>query len=546
MEASVIDIEPTAARLASTLAELQQAREALQKTEAHLAETQRLAELGSWEWDVASNVVTWSDELCRIYGLLPGEFAGTYEAFLERVHPDDRELAHQTVERAYRDHQPFAFFHRIVRPDGKVRVLHGRGNVQVGDSDQPVRMWGTSQDVTERRQSEAMLQRQVRELTALHAVAVAGADASNEDALIERANQIVGHLLYPDNFGVLLLDSASGVLRVHRSYHNWTLAPRTLLLGQGITGQVAADGRARRVGDVSLSRDYIQVGTDIRSELCVPLKAGDRILGVINAERDRANAFDEEDERLLTTFASQLATSIEKSRLFEQVRAGRERLQALSRRLVEVQEAERRHIARELHDEVGQLLTGLKLVLDMAARQPIEHAADAFGEAQGLVSELLGRVRELSLRLRPAMLDDLGLVPALTWHMERYSAQTQVKVAFEHTGLDGHVDADVETAAYRIIQEALTNVARHAKVDMVTVRLWASPEALGVQIEDHGVGFSPTGVLTSGQSSGLEGIRERVALLGGRLSIDATPGAGTCLTAVLPLKGHIERRQGKR
>jgi signal transduction histidine kinase len=155
------------------------------------------------------------------------------------------------------------------------------------------------------------------------------------------------------------------------------------------------------------------------------------------------------------------------------------------------------------------------------------------------------RVRNLSLDLRPAMLDDLGLVPTLLWHFDRYTAQTNVRVAFEHSGLVKRFAPDIETAVYRIVQEALTNVARHARTSQATVRLWVDDSQLYVQVEDEGVGFDTEAtletMLTSGSSFGLEGIRERVLLLEGQLTVEAMPGQGTRLTAELPLGGREEK-----
>jgi PAS domain S-box-containing protein len=210
-------------------------------------------------------------------------------------------------------------------------------------------------------------------------------------------------------------------------------------------------------------------------------------------------------------------------------------LQRLSHRLVEVQEQERRAIARELHDEIGQILTGLKMTLEFTRRLPAEAASDGFDRVYRQVNDLLAYVRNLSLDLRPAMLDDLGLLPAIFWHIDRYTSQTQVKVNFIHSGVDGRYAPEIETAIYRIVQEALTNVARHSQVKNVTVLLWANPETINVQIEDQGVGFNPESVMASGHSNGLAGMRERAALLGGRLTIESAPGSGLCVTAELPL-----------
>jgi PAS domain S-box-containing protein len=201
-----------------------------------------------------------------------------------------------------------------------------------------------------------------------------------------------------------------------------------------------------------------------------------------------------------------------------------ERLQALSQRLVEVQEQERSHLARELHDEIGQLLTSLKFALTGGKTH----------EAQALLEEALAGVRELSFNLRPALLDHLGLVPALSRLIERYSDSTGVRVTFRHSGLEQRLAAQVETVAYRVVQEALTNVARHARAPEAAVRLWVDAGMLEIQIEDQGIGFELNEVLDGARSSGLPGMRERVQLVGGRLEIEAAPGSGTHLLAVLP------------
>jgi PAS domain S-box-containing protein len=209
---------------------------------------------------------------------------------------------------------------------------------------------------------------------------------------------------------------------------------------------------------------------------------------------------------------------------------------ALSRRLMEVQEAERRAFARELHDEVGQELTGLSLVLKSSLALPPEDARASLQEAQTLVKDLLSRVRDLSLRWRPTMLDDLGLLPALLWLIDRYGAQSRIQVHFEHEGLERRFPPPVETAAYRIVQEALTNVARHAQVDRVALRVWLGLDVLCLQIEDSGKGFDPRLQGQNPASGGISGMQERARLLGGRLALESAPGRGTRLTAELPVR----------
>ena len=219
--------------------------------------------------------------------------------------------------------------------------------------------------------------------------------------------------------------------------------------------------------------------------------------------------------------------------------AGREdaeRLKVLSRRLMEVQEAERRKIALELHDEIGQVLTGLKLTLEMGSRLPAQQVGSTLEQVRGLVNNLMARVRKLSLDLRPAMLDDLGLLPTLLWHIEHYTAQTRVRVNFKHSGLEKRRFApEVETAAYRLVQEALTNVARHAQAAEATVRISTHRQTLLIEIEDNGRGFDVESVMMAGETTGFAGMRERVVLLEGQFTVESQPGAGTRLIAELSI-----------
>ena len=211
-----------------------------------------------------------------------------------------------------------------------------------------------------------------------------------------------------------------------------------------------------------------------------------------------------------------------------------EELRFLSSRLVQIQEEERQNIARELHDQVGQVLTVLKLTLDRAVPLCSPEVKKQLKAGAGNISELISIVRNMSLNLRPAMLDDLGLLPTLFWHFDRFTSQTGIKVDFKHGQLEHPLPPEINITAYRIVQEALTNAARYAGVDRISVRIWSNKKSLSIQVEDNGKGFDPEAI-DPRVSSGLHGMRERVRLLGGRVSVDSSPGGGTVLTAELPV-----------
>ncbi|MBI4311318.1 MAG: PAS domain-containing protein [Chloroflexi bacterium] len=222
-------------------------------------------------------------------------------------------------------------------------------------------------------------------------------------------------------------------------------------------------------------------------------------------------------------------------------KSAEEALRALSHKLAELQESERRHLARELHDEIGQALTGLRFVIE-SSRESQAHSPK-LEEAMEIINNLIQQVHDLSLDLRPTVLDDLGLLPALFWYIERYSAQRGIRVNFTHRGLDRRFPSDIETAVYRIVQEGLTNVSKYAKVDTVDVSIWTTESHLQVQIEDTGVGFDVAQALMPPNSSGLVGMKERVSLLGGSFAIDSARGEGTRLTAEIPLHQVVSEQR---
>jgi len=228
----------------------------------------------------------------------------------------------------------------------------------------------------------------------------------------------------------------------------------------------------------------------------------------------------------------------ERTRFTRELEAKNRQLRELSQHLAEVQETERRFIAKELHDDVGQLLTGLKLTLELAESQNGAERLETIAGAKNSISELSTRIRNLSLDLRPAMLDDFGLFAALEWLFERYTKQTRITVNHNFSFLDERrFPKRIETAAFRIIQESLTNVARYAKVQKAEVDIRANDE-LRIEISDRGKGFDMAQAdEATRQTSGISGMRERVSWLGGDLTIVSSPGAGTTIIAGFKLDG---------
>jgi signal transduction histidine kinase len=284
-----------------------------------------------------------------------------------------------------------------------------------------------------------------------------------------------------------------------------------------------------------IERALTQVGLSPETpSMWLPLIVKSHVIGTLGLW---GKGLEQEDLPAVKVFASQVATAIENAKLFDQIVLSRTRMRHLSNKLVQIQEIERRRIARELHDEIGQSLTGLSLMLN-SLFSPDEGRSKQFEKTQKLVEELIAKTQNLSLDLRPAMLDEMGVLPTLLWFFHRYENQTGIHINFEHRGLNRRFSSPLETTIYRIIQEALTNIARHAGVEHATARVWTDQESVSIQIEDQGIGFDLDEIDDQATANGLIGMKERATLLGGDFEISTAPGSGTTLFASIPI--HYE------
>lgn len=286
-------------------------------------------------------------------------------------------------------------------------------------------------------------------------------------------------------------------------------------------------------------------GDYVKSWLGVPLIAGGEVIGLYSLDKGEAGFFTQEHLLLAETLAAQAAVAIQNAALFKQVRDGREQLRHLTQQIVTVQEEERRWVSRELHDEAGQALTALKFSLAMIlAKLPVH------GDQPGAVNDLhqhvnsavalcestMHQIRQVAHLLRPAAIDDLGLQPALAGFCRDFADHTSLTISF--IGIEPPTLPDaVNITLYRFLQEALTNIARHAEATAVHVNLWFDESSVYLSVEDNGRGFAipvETGQPKPTGGIGLSGMQERLQLVGGTLQIYSPPEGGSSLTARVP------------
>ena len=286
---------------------------------------------------------------------------------------------------------------------------------------------------------------------------------------------------------------------------------------------------------------------DVRSLAISGMYHNNVLAGILVAQmHGTIRDFTQDDLELLRGLTGQASIAVGNATLFEQVVVSRARQQALTRRLVDVQEDERRSLARELHDQIGQMMTGLQFSLSALLPQASSEQKTKLTEIQKLVSNLIAQTREISINLRPSMLDDTGLILTLIWHFNRYTSQTEIKVNFQHYNLiDKRFQTEIEINVFRIIQEALTNVARYAKTDLVDVLLKLEEQIITLEVSDQGQGFNLDSVDTSSHM-GLNSMRDRAYSVGGLMDIQTAPGRGTHIHVVIPQSGKVERRRHER
>jgi PAS domain S-box-containing protein len=465
-----------------------------------LAQAESLARLGSWEWNLRTDTVTWSDELYRLCGVDRDHLHATLEGTFALVHSDDRVSVQEIIDRACRDRVPYVCEHRIVRPDGAVRTFLSRGTVVVDDLGQPVKLVGTAQDITERKEADEALAR------------YAALIESSDDAIITQ------------NLDGTILTWNPGAERLY-GYRSDEAAGRLLALVEPLERAGELERLQARVqrGEhidhhetVRLRKDGVRIGVSVSIS---PIKDGEgRIIGVSSIARDIT----------------------ERARAGEALARSRAQLRDFAGQLRAARETERTQIAREIHDELGQALTALKMDLFSLRHSVPAPLCDPLlvktDEMATLIDQMVDKVRNLATELRPAVLDSLGLSAAVEWAVQQFGRRTRIECALDLPAEPLRLDAERSTDLFRILQEALTNVARHAHASRVDVHLRATSGEVVLEVHDNGRGITDS-EMENVRSFGLLGMRERTLPWGGELGVRVAPQGGTSVIACIPL-GH--------
>jgi PAS domain S-box-containing protein len=430
-ERQLIDL---ASGLVALAIERYRAEEALRVRERQLLEAQRVGRVGNWEWDLATDLITGSDELYRIYGQ-PPRAAVRFDDLLKSVHGEDRAAVRDTFARALRDGQPFVVQHRVFRPDRGVRVVHMRGEAEAEPSGRIVRLFGIEQDVTEQTRAEARLSRNLDRLQKLFEITTAVNRGAEARVIHELAVDALVHGIGADRASITMRDAAGRSVSVgspglseacremverHSPWPSDARAPATVVVTDVADAPAAAPWREAALAE------------GIRALAFVPVFE-DRLLGNFVLYYATPRAPDDEDLQFALTLAGHIGLATQRGRAEQALYASHDRMRRLADHLQQAREEERARIAREVHDELGQTLTALKLDLSWLkgrlTRRP--ELAARVAETSALADGAIRTVRRISTALRPGVLDDLGLVAAVEWLAHDVEARTGIRCRLE-------------------------------------------------------------------------------------------------------------------
>ncbi|MCH8202798.1 MAG: PAS domain S-box protein [Proteobacteria bacterium] len=467
----------------------------LEKSEALLNEAQRIAKIGSWEWNIETNESWWSDEVHRIFGTERQSFEANYEAFLERVHPDDRKLVGDSIQRAIDKYEEHSIDHRIIMMDGMEKIVHEQAEVTFDAVGRPIRMTGTVQDITERKSLETALEVSERRARRL---------LESTPAIPWEADIQTWSFSYVGPKAVALLgfprerwlEKDFWANHLHPDDKTWVIeycreSSEQLDNYEFEYRMIAKDGRTVWLQDI----------VNVAKENGKPIGLRGFMIDITDRKRS---------ERVLRD---------------------------LTARVIAAQEDEQKRIARELHDDLSQELALIAVQLDLLGKDlPKNQNAikRKLADVQDMAMEASSAVHKISHQLHPAMLDQLGLVAAMGAYCNEVSARQGPQIEFNNLTKLDHVPADISLSFYRVLQESIQNALKHSGSDTIRVKLFSKGDEVYLTVQDEGCGFHVDPNADYGL--GLTSMAERMELGGGVFEISSEPGKGTKVTARQTLK----------
>lgn len=609
----------------------------LQHKQYLLQEAQRLGKLGSWELDLLSGELHWSDEMYRIFELDPASFKHTYEGFLDVIHPDDRDKVNQAYTKSLQDHQPYDVVHRLLFADGRIKWLREHCTNEFDVSGKPLHSTGMTQDITEHMEAEAALLQgeanlramldnspymtwskdtrgryiainkifadylrlddvsqavgktdldlQPKELAEKYRADDAGVMAARQRRTVEEAAFDGKITHWVETFKTPIIDKQGNVLGTvgfARDITERKKAEEKLLL-ESEAEHKRAEVLAQQFGQLlqsSFNEIYLFDAESLRfmqvsegakknlgysdselqqltpldlkfsysrkqfTELIAPLISGEQQSLLFETVHRRKDGTSYPVEVRLQLIASEPSVFVAVVQDITERHRAESQLRDFTTHLQTVREEEKASVAREIHDDLGGTLTALKmdvhwLAQTLEANKEMTPLLERTESMHVLLDAAVQTVRRIISDLRPTILDDFGLMAAIKWQCAQFQHRTGIEcrtacIDDEDNDCEDVLDKTQSINMFRIVQEALTNVARHSGASRVEVKLHRSDEEIVLSICDNGRGL-PEGHTVAPTSHGVRGMCERVKQLDGKIKFDSPSGGGFCIEVILPL-----------
>ncbi|MDO8491205.1 MAG: GAF domain-containing protein [Dehalococcoidia bacterium] len=415
----------------------------------------------------------------------------------------------------------------------------------------PIAVAEVMRDITVTKELEQKIAESHRDLLALRTITGVVSQSLDLDTVLGSALDKTLRIMKANSGGILLLDEEKQELcyKAYRGLSRRYAEEMCMRVGEGIAGKVAQTGEAILVEDLSNDprafRPALIAAEKLRAVASVPLRLKEKVLGVMNIASSEPRRFTKRDIQFLDSVAAQVAIAVENAKLHQEVQHQDMIRRELLREILSIQEEERRRIARELHDETSQSLASLSASLEAVMGMLPPGASEAksrLRKIQDISVSILDEVHRLVYELRPTLLDDLGLVAATRWLADNNLGKSGVKVIFKTRGRERRLPPALEATLFRVVQEAVSNIAHHAGAANASIALDFQKRAIRVHVKDDGKGFDVEEAITSKERPrglGLLGMRERIELVNGTLNIVSRAGAGTQIDIRIPLDSEV-------
>ena len=496
--------------------------EALRESEAWLKMAQKAAHAGIWDYNILTGKLTWDEECYALLGLTPDNFEISVENWMERVHPEDRLAAQEAMDKALQGEE-FYLDYRALLPDGGIRWLNSIGQTFFADSD-PVRMTGICIDITERKWAEEALHRAHDELEQR---------VRERTAQLKQQADMIQDLYNNAPCGYHSLDKKGRFVQVNETELTWLgYSQQEMLGGMKFSDLLTADGL--KIFQENFP-SFLQRGWVRDLEFDVTRKDG-TVLPVSLS----ATTFKDETGKYLMS-RSTIFDITERRRAEVALRESEHKLRNLTSQILTAQEEERKRISMGLHEGLGQSLMALKMQLGFIQNhlppEPVTLKED-FDHARNQLKDMVEEVRRISRDLSPALLENLGLVAALNYLLSEFSKYQGITVTADIDDIHKFFSLQTETHIFRIFQESINNIAKHAQATQVSITIKKQNTNVNFSIKDNGVGFDLEQITSEKPAyigMGLAAMAERLRMIGSQLNIWTQKGNGTEISFSIPI-----------